>query len=328
MVIRMVRRLDRDSIKAVIAKLRKGPKTWKDLKTTELPDKSLQRILKDYLHYWGLVTKTKDGKWAWYEHVKTFESAEEYRMLQKHSRDLIPGIRALIYEVEKFGSPLSRMTREGFVEDTCGVKLDPRVLDKLKAHLTEHLRIGYDGLYNKIKKLRSLKDACGKEDRSLKKHIVEELREPVHIPVHPSAKKTFEYYDVSSKGITFSVGDRYRNVGSVVGDLVTRMKTPLLKTPELNYDKEKKDLDWGGTILARGVLEGEVEEIKGVIKKILTEKRLIEKANKLKKYEKKVRKLQAEIGDKLREIEAGIRVGDVLDGTCSVCRTLELSKDS
>jgi len=324
------RPLDSDSIKKVIDELRVRARAlrWPELpETTELPDKSLARILKEYLKRWGLVEKTKNGKWMWHERVKKPKSRGEYEALLKHSRELIPGIRALIYEVEF--APIrvsSGMTREKFIEDTCGVKLDPGVVDKLKAYVIEHLRVCSEVLYDKIGELRRLEKSLGDEDRSVKKEIVEELREPTQIPIHISSMSTFKYYEVSVEGLTFSV-KKYRYVEHIVHRLVNHMKTPSLIKLEFKYDKKNKSFSWGDIELARGFSEEKCKEIEKVLEKILTEKRFIEKANKLKQYEKRVHKLRSEIADELRGLEASIRVGDILEGTCKVCRTMNLSEE-
>lgn len=330
--------LNQDNIKKVIAELRKGPVGWTDLKdATKIQDKTLARILEGYLHYWGLAEKTNDEKWAWYEHVKIIRSVEEYKIFLEHSEKLILGIKSLVYNVEKLGGDelvknfAGVNTREKYVKDACRVELDRGVLDELEARFVEHLKTGYNVLFNKNMKLRELEDAYSKEDKGLRKEIIKELKEPICISVHSSSEKAFRDNDVSSEGIIFSSEGKYRNIDNVlVSDLVASLK--MSSQGEFKYDKEKQDFNWriGGswrsTTIAHGVSEEEAEEIKRVIQKVLAEKRSIEKVDKLKEHIKKVYKLRSEIGDELRRIEANIRAGELLEGTCNVCRTLNLEE--
>jgi hypothetical protein len=76
--------------KPVIDALREGRKSWSDLEKItirlsknderKIPEKTLDRILKDYLEPWGLVHKDNDF-WAWYENLRIFRSNEEYELM-------------------------------------------------------------------------------------------------------------------------------------------------------------------------------------------------------------------------------------------------------
>jgi hypothetical protein len=50
-----------------------GKKTWTDLEKLGVPEKTLGRILKDYLEEWGLVRKEGEY-WVWYDQTRIFQS--------------------------------------------------------------------------------------------------------------------------------------------------------------------------------------------------------------------------------------------------------------
>jgi len=83
-----------ENMKKVIDSLRESSKTWSDLKKLDIPDKTLQRILKDNLEYFGLAKKV-EGNWFWYEYSRVFNSKDEYDLLIEHSRKLIPAMKSL-----------------------------------------------------------------------------------------------------------------------------------------------------------------------------------------------------------------------------------------
>ena len=84
----------KENMKKVIDSLREGKKTWSDLKKLEIPDKTLERILKENLEYFGLAKK-EEGYWVWYEYSMTFNSKAEYDLEIEHSRKLIPALKSL-----------------------------------------------------------------------------------------------------------------------------------------------------------------------------------------------------------------------------------------
>ena len=100
------------------------------------------------------------------------------------------------------------------------------------------------------------------------------------------------------------------------------MSVKQLGIPSFVYDKDKKELVWGDTILAVSVSEAEAGNIQKVVQGVLKDEDLINKATKLKNDSIRIFKLQSEIADSLKEIEARIRVGDIIDGTCTICRAL------
>jgi hypothetical protein len=92
-------------IKPVISILREGKKTWSDLEKISIklseseekliPQKTLNRILKDYLEFWGLVRK-EDSYWVWYENARVFRSSQEYDIAIEHSRKLLPALQNML----------------------------------------------------------------------------------------------------------------------------------------------------------------------------------------------------------------------------------------
>lgn len=92
----MVKKLPiRVRMKPVIQALREGKKTWTELLKLGVPEKTLHRILTDYLMYWNLVRK--DGRyWVWYENVKVFDSKHDYDLALEHSRKLLPAFESML----------------------------------------------------------------------------------------------------------------------------------------------------------------------------------------------------------------------------------------
>jgi hypothetical protein len=108
----MVKKLSiRHWIGPVINSLREGPKQWSDLmqtihkqsdgKTVKISVGTLDRILKDYLEYWGLVQKKEDC-WIWYEYKDEF-SAAEHQLRLEHSKHLLLSIFGRLDEFMRLG---------------------------------------------------------------------------------------------------------------------------------------------------------------------------------------------------------------------------------
>lgn len=136
----MVKKLSiRFRIKPVIDALREGKKTWSELKELKptIPDKTLDRILKEYLQYWGLVRK-KDGFWIWYENLRVFNSSHEFKLAIEHSK--------------KMGSAFDNML-------LCYFDAEDNLFNSAK----EHLRTGYPEINQKLTELSELKNEKNKE---------------------------------------------------------------------------------------------------------------------------------------------------------------------
>jgi len=114
----MVKKLPiRERMKPVINALREGKKTWSDLKQLgippekAIPERTLDRILKDYLEYWGLATKEGDY-WVWYEHSRVFKSRHDYELAIEHSRKLLPAFQNMLEVVATDRHPLYFAAKE------------------------------------------------------------------------------------------------------------------------------------------------------------------------------------------------------------------------
>jgi hypothetical protein len=118
-------------IKTVIEALRKdGKKKWSDLVSLGIPEKTLSRVLNDYLIFWGLVQK--EGEYyVWHENLRVFKSFGEYMLAINHSRQLIPALKSI---------------------------LDIKLPEKNPLYLAakEHLRSGYPEIYAKLEKFESV----------------------------------------------------------------------------------------------------------------------------------------------------------------------------
>jgi len=136
----MVKKLPiRVRMKEVIKSLMDGKKTWTDLKNLKVPEKTLDRILKDYLIYWGLVRK-EDEYYVWYDQARVFQSRDDYDLAIRHSRKLISTFRSMLNASEVY---------------------EPQLLSAAEEHLKSYPEIyqkhvKFDELFNqKIRKLFS-----------------------------------------------------------------------------------------------------------------------------------------------------------------------------
>jgi len=136
----MVKKLPiRVRMKEVIEALMDGKKTWTDLKNLKVPEKTLDRILKDYLIYWGLVRK-EDEYYVWYDQARVFQSRDDYDLAIEHSRKLIPTLRSMLNASEVYKPQLLSAAEEH-------LKSYPEIYQK-------HME--FDKLFNqKIRKLFS-----------------------------------------------------------------------------------------------------------------------------------------------------------------------------
>jgi len=119
----------RHRIKAVIEALKEGKKTWSELVNLGIPEKTLERVLKDYLIYWGLVRKEGDY-YVWHEYVRTFQTPREYEVFLRHSKQIVPELFVLISS--KFS-----------------------VSKNHYYNAREHLRTGYPEIYEKLLKIEA-----------------------------------------------------------------------------------------------------------------------------------------------------------------------------
>ncbi len=149
----MLRRgLNRESIKKVIDAIKESPKNWTELKEENIPDKSLQRILKEYLSYWGLITQDEYGRWCWYEDIRTFDTRHEYELALYHSRRIVLSSEGNIRydEIDPF-----------LTLDTLAI-LDKKLLsnDDDKKFL-DHLKTGYPETYETLMAYREKLNQVG-----------------------------------------------------------------------------------------------------------------------------------------------------------------------
>ena len=108
----MVKKLSiKERMKPVINALREGKKTWSELKAFDIPDKTLDRILKDYLEYWNLVKKEGDY-WVWYEYSRVFKSRANYDLAIEHSQKLLPALQNMLEVAVVDRHPLYSFAKE------------------------------------------------------------------------------------------------------------------------------------------------------------------------------------------------------------------------
>ena len=148
----MPRGIDRIKIKAVIDALRKTKRSWIELKEeTKIPDKSLARILKDYLKFWGLIEKKKDEKdrekWVWAENIKVYPTVREFNLHLDHSQKLLPAIGAILAEDETFG-------RKPYADDLNELTMTDTLV--YKDLFLQHLETEYPEIYKLVLQLRNI----------------------------------------------------------------------------------------------------------------------------------------------------------------------------
>jgi len=153
----MVRQLSVKTLKIVIQALREGKKAWSDLKQLrvdgkEIPDKTLERLLKEYLKDWELVEKV-DGYWSWYEYSRIDLTPDEQKIFLEHAQKLKPSFDAI----------LSREQEE-----------DRKFAEK-------HLQTGYPVIYEKLLKFERLEAKLMKLRKSREGQVLKKL-ESKYIP--------------------------------------------------------------------------------------------------------------------------------------------------
>jgi len=152
------RPLGKVAIRKVIESLREGPKSWGELKKLGIKERALSRILTEYLGYWGLVEKTEEGDWIWYEYKRTYDSEREYELAFEHSGKLIEGLDLI---------PVAVDLGDFFRKSQYGLK------GKRKANLAEafrlHLKTGYPEAYERMIELQDV--------RTGRERIADEIRQ-------------------------------------------------------------------------------------------------------------------------------------------------------
>lgn len=142
----MARELSAENIKKVIDVVRKKRLPSPELeKETGISERTLRRILRDYLSYWKLVAQDKDGNWAWYETTRAYATKIDLEIALEHSLKLIPGLDSLSasFAVTWYeGKPKGLKEQDVFA---------------LKDAAENHIRTGYPLLSAQITQLNSLK---------------------------------------------------------------------------------------------------------------------------------------------------------------------------
>lgn len=123
-------------ILTVIKALKERPMTWKELTQLGIPEKTLQRILQEYLIFWGLVQKHEDGYYSWYERKREF-SKSEYELALQHSKAIIFGNKTML--------GISKYTIDSLV--------NAYVMDREEVtEFFSHLKTGYPQIYKKFER--------------------------------------------------------------------------------------------------------------------------------------------------------------------------------
>lgn len=145
----------RENIKKVIEALREGNKTYSELGSLGIPEKTLDRILKDNLEYWGLIKK-EGSCWVWHENKQVFQSKADYELALKHSKNVI------LTTSEKQGldqtSIIAVLNELAFFEDNEEAFRKRWVSDYYfdRKYLLQHIKTGYPEILRLIQKYREL----------------------------------------------------------------------------------------------------------------------------------------------------------------------------
>ena len=163
----MAKKLAAQTIKTVIDSLKEGPKNWKELMALRtdgkgIPEKSLSRILQDYLQAWGLVFQDKEnGKWHWVLNKRVFKNKYEYDLAIEHSRQIFHGGRSEdphwplptnVTILEMFAYRSETLTR-AHTRHTIHAKTDGKVYAQ---EFFQHLKTGYPDLYSRFQEFAEL----------------------------------------------------------------------------------------------------------------------------------------------------------------------------
>jgi len=155
--------LSKEEIRTVLEIIREKPRTWSEIKAEyknknknlEIPDKSLARILNDYLGYWGIIKKDKDGRWWYVAHEVAVED-KNYNIAMNHSLIVLPGFVKIskdyggilaIEKIEyvKLSNVQQPVSSYNYSDTSYGQEM---VVEYAK----EHLKIGYPEVWEVVNK--------------------------------------------------------------------------------------------------------------------------------------------------------------------------------
>jgi len=161
--------------KKVIDALRSRPLRFGELVKQGIPEKTVERILRE-LDYYRLVTKGERGRldyWYWYDQVRTpksFTSKQLYEQYMEHCRTLIPSfkhwisIQFLTKDEIKFV-----MTSDKPYRDLSAEAL------RYMEFVEEHLKTGYPRTLGKMEELRMYLQNLTENERNLEEIAKEKL---------------------------------------------------------------------------------------------------------------------------------------------------------
>lgn len=118
--------------------------TWSEIVTqTGIAERSVTRILDNYLAYWGLASKDAQGNWAWHDTIRTTTSQIEFDLAVDHSKWLTNGLDLYISSLSN--PELKPNQPKGLLANEYSLLL---------ACIENHLQSGYPQLYANIETLR------------------------------------------------------------------------------------------------------------------------------------------------------------------------------
>jgi len=153
----MGRPLNWKKLTVIINTIRKQKTEWKDLRALGIPEKTLQRYIREYLGEKGVNLVKKDGEhWVWtgYEYPREKTPQELAREID-HARKLMPGLQPLLEEDQTF---LLEYRENPLMDDWEGIQ--KTIIHKctkerwenfrLSEYFEEHLEKGYPEIYSDL----------------------------------------------------------------------------------------------------------------------------------------------------------------------------------
>lgn len=169
--------------KPVIDALREGKKTWTELRKLDVPEKTLNRILKEHLEFWGLAFKEGEY-WTWYEYSRVFNSRQELDLFVYHSRKLLPALYNMLKAPAEDVFFDIRPPRPEQMAKDVGKQIMEEVIreTKNKEYIEQHLRTGYPRIFAQLQRLRELRDRLQEVQQNKVNELLQKLQGKVRTP--------------------------------------------------------------------------------------------------------------------------------------------------
>ncbi|MGF3521895.1 MAG: hypothetical protein ACQXXJ_02215 [Candidatus Bathyarchaeia archaeon] len=139
-------------LKKVVDALKTKPMSYSELKQLGIPEKTLSRVLRDYLEPMELVEKTEAGLWVWRQTQVTAKTEADFKALLRHSKKLT--ITSADFQRFDCMNPELAVSMLAFPE---AFTLDGEEAI-LNSCFKQHLKTGYPNVYKLLVKYRKTRD--------------------------------------------------------------------------------------------------------------------------------------------------------------------------